>query len=146
MKSERQKIAETFYQKAVESLKAAEQSLTSGNYRTACNRAYYATMQVIHAAAYLHLQDSPPSDPRWPNRVNWTHGEVKGLFNRVSDKLHQYRDNSTLSAKIPTLVRARYIADYDSPEEGLSRKNAEEMVGIARQINKVLEKNLVFSL
>lgn len=103
-------------------------------------------MQVIHAAAYLHLEDCPPSDARWPNRVNRGHGEVKGLFNRVSNKLHQYRDNSTLSAKIPTLVRARYIADYDSPEEGLNRKNAEEMVGIARQINKVLEKNLVFSL
>jgi HEPN domain-containing protein len=146
VQSQREKIAETFYNKARESLEVADRSLTSGNYRTACNRAYYATMQVVHAAVYLHLSDTPPVDERWPNRVNWKHREVQWLFDRVSKQLNQKLDNSTLSAKIPSLVRARYVADYDSPEQGLNGKSAGEMVGIAKQIYKVLEKNLVFSL
>jgi uncharacterized protein (UPF0332 family) len=130
---DREAIAKQYWFKAQESILAAKGCLKNQHYRAACNRAWYAVMQAITAAAYLVLDDQPTHND------TWRHSQQQGLFRRICKKLGHYNGNRKLIRSVPALLNARQIADYSWKDCIIGEDAANEVVRTASRIIERLE-------
>jgi hypothetical protein len=112
MTVDRKEMAKVFRLKSNESYGLAQECLELQRYRGACNRSWYAVMQIITAAAYEELADVPPN-----SRPTWTHERQSSLFRSLTNKHNVWEKHKALATEIDMTRERRNDADYFAPNE-----------------------------
>lgn len=137
MELDRKQMAKAYRLKSDESIKAAEDSLRNDCYRSACNRAWYAIMQIVTAAIYEDLNDTPAN-----NKPNWTHERQSTLFRAFTTKHKSWEHYKSLAPQIDIARERRNDCDYFAPtEKHATIQGATKSVEVAHAV-----RNAVFTL
>jgi hypothetical protein len=90
-------------------------------------------MQIITAAGYFALHDSPPKD-----KINWNHDRMPDLFRDLVKKAKSYDQWRHLPQSIELLLQLREQADYGVRIEPVTQEVAFRAVTIAGQVREAL--------
>lgn len=109
---ERTKRAQLYKEKSDEAMQAAQLCFKNSLFRAACNRAWYATMQIITAGIYLETEMRPPTEQ--PNFSHTSQPRNFELLIRVCRRTSEY---SHLIPYIRNAMDHRNYADYGTEKE-----------------------------
>ncbi len=135
----RQEIRIAYEAKALESLTVATNCLTQRQFRAACNRSWYAIMQIITACMYQRTTETPLARTG-AARINWPHMDCQKNLRTLINTCANNRLGNSLRAKylpsIGMLLDYRNISDYRVPpdHDEITDNEASHAVRTARQI------------
>lgn len=126
-------IAKDYRKKSDAVIVEARTDLDHEQLRSVYCRSWYATMQIITAAAYLLLNDLPKA-----NRPNWEHVYVPKLFVFITKKTQTYDKYAYLQKPIDLLRQSRENADYSTPEAHMSLADATAAYLLAEKVREIM--------
>jgi uncharacterized protein (UPF0332 family) len=129
----REKRAASYRAKSDESFAAAKVCIEKQLYRAACNRAWYATMQIITAGAYQELKGKPVGE-----RFSDSHASQNRVFGDLIESA-QRLDYAYLRIRIREALERRNIADYAIENDQLGLPDAKASLSTAEEVRRVVE-------
>ncbi len=131
---DRKLMASVYKLKSDESYLAAQECLNKQLYRGACNGAWYSVMQIVTAAVYEDLQETPPN-----GKPNWVHERQSSLFRSITSKHNLWKQHRNLAIEIDMMRERRNHADYVAPiEMHADRQGAERSFQVAGQVREII--------
>lgn len=124
---DRKKRAAIFKAKSDESFEAANLCFQKSLFRATCNRAWYATMQIISAGAYHELDERPAKE-----NFTFSHASQVSLFNRLMESSNR-RDYIYLLPYIRDALNCRTMADYEQ-DQRIDFPTGKKALSTAREV------------
>lgn len=136
MTVDRKEMAKGYRLKSDESYRSAQKDLEDHFYRSACNRSWYAVMQIITAATYEDLTEvQVPPD----GKPNWTHERQSSLFRFLVKKHQLAHEHKGLAPEIDMMRERRNDVDYVWPQElHANLQGAKRSVETAEKVRGVI--------
>lgn len=128
----REKRAASYRAKSDESFAAAKVCLEKKLYRAACNRAWYATMQIITAGAYQELNGKPVGE-----RFSDSHSSQNRVFGDLLESAGRL-DYAHLRIRIREALERRNVADYAVENDQLGLPDAKASLSTAEEVRRVV--------
>lgn len=129
----REKRAASYRAKSDESFAAAKVCMEKQMYRAACNRAWYATMQIITAGAYQELDLKPTSE-----KQSFSHASQHRVFGDLLQSAGRLFEHAHLRISIRESLDRRNAADYAIEEGHLSLADARKSISTAEEVRRVV--------
>lgn len=131
---DREKRAAAYRAKSDESFAAAKICVDKQLYRAACNRAWYATMQIITAAAYQELAVKPIGD-----KLSFSHASQPKVFGDLLEASGRL-DYAYLRVPIRECMNRREIADYHIETSQLGLADAKKSISTADEVRRIVSQ------